>query len=131
MQSSVEQSVALAQITTTVGQLDLTQGPRARIADGLDHARSVAATWGHGWLGLVDDQGCFAGWVPEAALAGATSLDDLTPEPPAARVRSESTLREALEVILTASTPPAVVERADGTFEGLVQLEGIRQGLTG
>jgi hypothetical protein len=74
-------------------------------------------------------EGRFAGWVPEDEVRRAASLGDLHPVPPAARVRVESTLREALEVILTQQTPTAVVEDADGTFRGTVRLEAIRQGL--
>ena len=47
---------------------------------------------------------------------------DSVPRAPAARVRGESTLREALEVILTQRTPTAVVEDDDGRFRGLVEL---------
>ncbi len=53
------------------------------------------------------------------------------PRGPPPRARAESSLREALEVILTQRTPTAVVEDADGGFRGLVQLETIRQGLAG
>jgi osmoprotectant transport system ATP-binding protein len=111
-----------------VGDLDLSDGPWVRTGDDVARGRAVVARWGGGWLGLVEGDR-FAGWVPEAALQGCTSLRDLLPEPPAARVRAESTLREALEVILTSSTPTAVVENADGTFGGLVELEAIRRGL--
>ena len=100
------------------------------VAAGLDRARAVLAETGSEWLGLVADDR-FTGWVRHDDVTSARSLDDLDPEAPAARVRAESSLREALEVILTQRTPTAVVEDADGTFRGLVQLETIRQGLTG
>ena len=112
----------------TVGSLDLTGGPWTDTAAGLDAARSVVAATGSDWLGLVDHDR-FAGWVTAAAVAACTSLADLEPVPPAARVRTASTLREALEVILTQQTPTAVVEDVDGRFRGLVELEAIRQGL--
>ena len=60
-----------------------------------------------------------------------TSLDDLEPAPPAARVHPDSTLREALEIILTSHSAAAVVEDDDGCFSGLVELEAIRRGLAG
>jgi len=81
-----------------------------------------------GWLGLVKD-GRFAGWVDAEALAGAPTVDDLDPVPPAAKVSADSSLREALEVILTSRSAAAVVEDADGRFRGLVELEAIRRGL--
>jgi osmoprotectant transport system ATP-binding protein len=112
----------------TVGELDLDHGPWSDVADGIDAARKVVTSTGSAWLGLVAD-GRFAGWVTAAEVADGRSLEDLTPVPPAARVRAESTLREALEVILTQRTPTAVVEDATGRFRGLVELEAIRQGL--
>ena len=116
---------------STVGDLDLTDGPWVRVQDAVERGRAAVTRWGGGWLGLVSDDDRFAGWVREADLDGCTSLRDLRPEAPAARIRAESTLREALEVILTSSTPTAVVEHADGTFRGMVELEIIRRGLAG
>ena len=112
----------------TVGSLELEGGAWTDVSAGVDAARQVLASTTSGWLGLVAD-GRFAGWVTAAEVAEATSLGDLSPAPPAARVRAESTLREALEVILTQRTPTAVVEDAEGRFQGLVELEAIRQGL--
>jgi osmoprotectant transport system ATP-binding protein len=112
----------------TVGSLDLEGGSWTDVAAGIDGARSVLAATGSHWLGLVADDR-FAGWVTADAVAVAPSLADLAPVPPAARVGTASTLREALEVILTQQTPTAVVEDADGRFRGLVELEAIRQGL--
>jgi hypothetical protein len=82
----------------------------------------------NGWIGLVKDQR-FAGWISDDALAQVASLDDLDPLPAAARIRPDSTLREALEVILTSRSASAVVEDVDGQFQGLVELEAIRRGL--
>ncbi len=113
----------------TVGSLDLGGGHWVDRTAGVERAKEVLATTGSGWLGLVDD-GRFAGWVTEDEVLGCSSLDDLRPVPPAARVDTDSTLREALEVILTQDTPTAVVEDPDGRFRGLVQLEALRQGLT-
>jgi osmoprotectant transport system ATP-binding protein len=112
----------------TVGSLDLEGGPWTDVGAGVEAARKVLAATGSSWLGLVAD-GRFAGWVTAAEVADCRSLDDLEPVPPAARVRAESTLREALEVILTQRTPTAVVEDDDGRFRGLVELEAIRRGL--
>ena len=111
-----------------VEDLDLSHEVVADPALGLDALRQAVAASPVGWLGLVRDDR-FAGWVDEAALARATAVDDLEPLPPVARVAPDSTLREALEVILTSRSASAVVEDADGRFHGLVELEAIRRGL--
>jgi osmoprotectant transport system ATP-binding protein len=113
---------------STVGSLDLDGGAWIEVGAGVAAAKEVLARTGSGWLGLVAD-GRFAGWVTAAEVDGASALADLEPVAPAARVRAHSTLREALEVILTQRTPTAVVEGPGGEFRGLVELEAIRQGL--
>ncbi|HJR25728.1 MAG TPA: ATP-binding cassette domain-containing protein [Acidimicrobiales bacterium] len=112
----------------TVASLDLDGGHWIDRSATVAAAEEVLARTGSDWLGLVED-GRFAGWVSATEVAAAASLGDLSPVPPAAKVRAESSLREALEVILTQRTPTAVVEDAEGRFRGLVQLEAIRQGL--
>jgi CBS domain containing-hemolysin-like protein len=67
--------------------------------------------------------------VPADEVRANGSLRNLRPEAPAAVVRTDSTLREALEVILTSSSSTAVVVDGDGAFEGTVSLESIREGL--
>jgi len=79
------------------------------------------------WVGVVRDHH-FLGWVPREALDGQRTMGEIVPEPPAAWVRPGSTLREALEVIMTSQSSAAVV--SDGErFQGIVTLEKIRAGL--
>jgi osmoprotectant transport system ATP-binding protein len=111
-----------------VADLALDGGLVSDVEAGIDAARAVLAK-GHGaWLGLIDG-GRFAGWVTIDEVEAADSLAELEPEPAAAVVRTDSTLREALEVILTSRSSTAVVVAADGTFGGTVTLEAIREGL--
>jgi osmoprotectant transport system ATP-binding protein len=111
-----------------VRDLDLQGGPWADVEVGLGGVRRAMSASPNGWIGLVKDQR-FAGWISDDALAQVASLDDLDPLPAAARIRPDSTLREALEVILTSRSASAVVEDVDGQFQGLVELEAIRRGL--
>jgi osmoprotectant transport system ATP-binding protein len=115
---------------TKVRDLDLTEGMWADVDLGLEGVRAAMTRSPAGWLGVVRD-GRFAGWVSADDLAGVTSLDDLEPTPPAARVDPDSSLREALEIILTSHSAAAVVEDGGGRFSGLVELEAIRRGLAG
>ena len=114
---------------STVADLDLGSGPWIdRDHATLDDARATLARTGGDWLGLVDDHR-FVGWVHADEIARCASLQHLAPIPPAARVQPDSTLRQALEVILTSRSAAAVVEDAAGRFSGVVELEAIRQGL--
>ena len=113
-----------------VSDLDLRGGIWVDVSVGLDGVRAAMADSPAGWLGLVDDHR-FIGWISADPLAAVASLDDLDPAPPLARIRPESSLREALEIILTSRSAAAVVEDDTGRFCGLVELEAIRRGLAG
>jgi osmoprotectant transport system ATP-binding protein len=111
-----------------VRDLDLSIGPWVDRDSDLAEAKSVLDRDGGGWIGLIGD-GLFLGWVSAADVERAGSVDEFMPESPAARVSPDSTLREALELILTSHSSAAVVEEDDGRFCGVVQLETIRRGL--
>jgi osmoprotectant transport system ATP-binding protein len=111
-----------------VRDLDLGTGPWVHRDSDLAEAKAVLDRDGGGWIGLIGD-GLFLGWVAAAEVERASSVDEFSPEPPAARVSPDSTLREALELILTSHSAAAVVEDDDGAFRGVVQLETIRRGL--
>jgi len=111
-----------------VRELDLDEGPVVSTDASPDDARATLDRTGSRWLGLIDEKR-FIGWVPADEVRANGSLRNLRPEAPAAVVRADSTLREALEVILTSRSSTAVVVDGDGTYEGTVSLESIREGL--
>jgi len=113
-----------------VRDLHLDGGIWVDVSAGLAGVRAAMDRSAVGWLGLVRDQR-FTGWISADELAAVSALDDLDPAPPLARVSPESSLREALEIILTSHSAAAVVEDQAGHFSGLVELEAIRRGLTG
>ena len=75
--------------------------------------------------------GRFAGWISDDDLGQGHVARRPRARASAARVHPDSTLREALEIILTSHSAAAVVEDDDGRFSGLVELEAIRRGLAG
>ena len=120
----------------TVSELALDPGPVVDRTGSADEVRAALAGSGLDWLGVVDD-GRLQGWISadaaEVALSRAGSaapLADALLEPVVARLQPTSTLRAALELILTARSPTALVTDADGTYLGSVTLETIRSGLT-
>ncbi len=94
-----------------------------------DDARSAMAAHRSDWFGLTAD-GVFLGWVPRTALADGRPLADLPRTVPAAQVAATSTLRAAMEIIMTSDTSVAVVDDG-GKFGGVVTLERIRAALAG
>jgi osmoprotectant transport system ATP-binding protein len=113
----------------TVGDLPFEPGPV--IAVTADPAAGIAVIDEHrsDWLGLVDDE-VFLGWVPRDQIVAGGALADAERHVPAAQVAPSSTLRSALEVIMTSRTSVAVINDG-GRFRGTVTLERIRAGLAG
>jgi osmoprotectant transport system ATP-binding protein len=107
-----------------VADLPFNKGPVIDVDASADDAREAMATHRTDWIGLVDD-GAFLGWVDGRGLDGGGGVRDLPRERPAAQVTPDSTLREAMEIIMTSSTSVAVIDD-DGGFGGVVTLEGIR-----
>ncbi len=107
-----------------VADLPHERGPVIELDEGDDEAREVMASQRTDWIGLVAD-GVFLGWVDARGMSNGTRLADLPRERPAAQLASDSSLREAMEIIMTSSTSVAVIDD-DGRFGGVVTLEGIR-----
>lgn len=110
-----------------VSDLELSGGPVVRAEATPTEARRVMDREASNWVGVVRGER-FLGWVPREALDGQGTVGEIEAAPPAALVRPGSSLREALEVIMTSHSSAAVV--ADGErFGGVVTLEKIRAGL--
>jgi osmoprotectant transport system ATP-binding protein len=112
---------------STVSQLPYEQGPVVDIETDVATARKVMTDLHSEWLGILVD-GSFAGWVPQTQVEDGSPLADLPRFPPAGRVTPQSTLRNAMEVIMNSNTSVAVIDD-DGRFGGVVTLEAIRRAL--
>ena len=97
-----------------------------------DEAEQAIAREGTDWLGITID-GRFAGWTRvddvRAARADGTPLTDVERFPPSAQVEPTSTLRAAMELIMSSNSSVAVIHDA-GRFGGVVTLEDIRRALS-
>ena len=116
----------------TVSALRFHQGPVVDQAAGYDEAERAIAREGTDWLGITID-GRFAGWTRvddvRAARADGTPLAEVERFPPSAQVEPTSTLRAAMELIMSSNSSAAVIQDA-GSFGGVVTLEDIRRALS-
>ena len=111
----------------TVADLPHERGPVVEVASPIAEAEAVMARYSSEWIGVVDDSR-FLGWVSGADLASSETLAEAPRSLPAAQVTSDSTLRSAMQVIMTSHTSVAIIDD-DGRFGGVVTLESIRAGL--
>jgi len=107
-----------------VADLPFNRGPVIDLDGSPEEARDAMAAHRTDWVGLTDDR-VFLGWIDGRELRNGDAVRDRPRERPAAQVHPDSTLREAMEIIMTSSTSVAVIED-DGQFGGVVTLEGIR-----
>ena len=115
-----------------VSALRFHQGPVVDQAAGYDDAERVIAIEGTDWLGITIDGG-FAGWARvddvRAARVNGAPLADVERFDPIAQIAPTSTLRAAMELIMSSNSSAAVINDA-GKFGGVVTLEDIRRALS-
>jgi osmoprotectant transport system ATP-binding protein len=103
-----------------VGQTRLSRGPVVAPTDTAGQARAVMASEGTDWVAVVDD-GRLLGWVAEDSLDGDGSpIADVSPRPFRAVVHPGTTLKGALDVIVTSQTRVAVVVDGGDAADGAV-----------
>jgi len=111
----------------TVADLPFNRGPVVAAADGAAAARRVMEEYATEWVGVTSDD-VFLGWVHVDDLQDNVPLESAPRSVPAAQVQPGSTLRNAMQIIMTSHTSAAVIED-EGRFDGIVTLERIRASL--
>ena len=112
----------------TVADLVLLPGPVIDITASVAEARAALETHGTEWLGLIAD-GDFTGWAWASDLNDAVDLATVKVRRTVATVSPQSTLREALELILNARSEVAIVLEDNHRYLGAVSVESIRRSL--
>jgi osmoprotectant transport system ATP-binding protein len=114
-----------------VSALRFHQGPVVDVTATHDDAQRAMAAEGSDWLGIIID-GRFAGWTKaadvEAARAARRPLAEVERFDPIAQIEPSSTLRAAMELIMSSNSSVAVIDDG-GRFGGVVTLEDIRRAL--
>jgi osmoprotectant transport system ATP-binding protein len=89
-------------------------------------ALSEMDRFGFDWCSVVEDDELF-GWVDRESLRGAARVSDVDPKPFTAYVTKSSSLRQALDAIVTSRTNVAVVATEGQRYAGILTLERISQ----
>jgi len=111
-----------------VRDIDVQEGPVCSSDAAPDEARREMARFGFGWVSVVD-AGELKGWVDLAALEGRARVGDATPRPFSVSVTRDSTLRQALDSIVTSRTQVAVVLEETQRYAGILTIERISEGV--
>jgi osmoprotectant transport system ATP-binding protein len=107
-----------------VVDIGVEEGPAVTSSTPPDQARREMERFGTDWVAVVDD-GKLQGWVDRAALDGVSRLAEASPRPFSAYVAEESSLREALDAIVTSRTNVAVVLGEGQEYLGVLTVERI------
>lgn len=107
-----------------VSDIRVEEGPVVRPDARVDEARRQMEKFDFDWVSVVDD-GELRGWVDERALEGCSVVSEASPRPFSAYVTEDSTLRQALDSIVTSRTQVAVVASEGQRYAGILTLERI------
>ncbi|MFZ0627434.1 MAG: ABC transporter ATP-binding protein [Acidimicrobiia bacterium] len=111
-----------------VADAELEPGPFVELGTGIDEARRVMGVNGTDWLGLLD-RGRLLGWVG-ADEVDSRPLSIIEPRPFLVTLMSNSSLRQALDAVVTGHARVAVVVDDAGMYLGMLDLEAIAEEIT-
>ncbi|MDP9495180.1 MAG: ATP-binding cassette domain-containing protein [Actinomycetota bacterium] len=110
-----------------VSKVGIERGPVVDVSADIDEARRVMNDHSVDWLGLLEGDRLL-GWVNASQLDGG-DLRLLEPRPFLVSLDSQSSLREALDAVVTSHARIAVVVD-DGVYRGMLDLESIAEEIT-
>jgi osmoprotectant transport system ATP-binding protein len=110
----------------SVSDIDLEEGPVVAPSASVEEARKAMARFDTVWVSVIDN-GVLVGWVDEAALEGKGTVGEAEPRRFSAYVTVRSSLRAALDSIVTSRTNVAVVVEEEQRYLGILRLERISQ----
>jgi osmoprotectant transport system ATP-binding protein len=114
----------------TVGDASLSKGPLVAETASADDARATMAELGYDWVAVCDGDDRLRGWIGAAELDGAATVGELTPKPFLSVVTADTTLKAALDGIVTSRTRVAMAVDADGRYLGMLTVDDLAEGVT-
>jgi osmoprotectant transport system ATP-binding protein len=113
----------------TVGDASLSKGPVVAATASADDARATMAELGYDWVAVCDGDDRLRGWIGAAELDGVATVGELTPEPFLTVVTADTTLKAALDGIVTSRTRVAMAVDADGHYLGMITVDDLAEGI--
>ena len=104
-----------------VRDIQIEEGPVVAPSSTSHEARRMMEKFDTDWTSVVDD-GELRGWVGVDDVDGHERVSETAPKPFSAHVTYDSTLREALDAIVTSRTNVAVVARQGQRYERILTL---------
>ncbi|HEX6207976.1 MAG TPA: ABC transporter ATP-binding protein [Actinomycetota bacterium] len=111
-----------------VADIEVEEGPMVAPTDDVPTALAEMERSGVGWASVIEE-GRLLGWVDPGCLEGMTSVGQYPPRRFSATVTDRSSLREALDTIVTSRTNVAVVVTDGGRYRGVLTLEKLTREL--
>lgn len=106
-----------------ISSVSLDQGPVVRSSDTPAHAIEVANRYGLDWIAVADGDRLH-GWTPLDGLDSATTAGEASLEPFRTRLQASSSLKEALDVVVSSRESVAAVFDGD-TYLGMLTADAI------
>ncbi len=107
-----------------VSEIEVEDGPVVSPDDTVQRAADVMQEFDSTWVSVVQE-GELLGWVDAGDLKGKGKVGEASPERFSAYVTAESSLREALDSLITSETQVAAVVWEGQRYRGVLNLERI------
>ncbi|MDQ4149751.1 MAG: betaine/proline/choline family ABC transporter ATP-binding protein [Actinomycetota bacterium] len=107
-----------------VAEIEVDRGPVASLTATVEDALVEMKRWGDDWVSVLDGRRLL-GWVDRKMLPSRGTIAEVTPKPFDAAVTAESSLREALDALVTSKTKVAAVVEDGQRYRGVLTLQRI------
>ncbi len=107
-----------------VAEIQIEEGPVVAPGAAAEEARRAMEKYDFDWVSVVDE-GELLGWVDGDALKDKATVAQAEPRPFSAYVTTNSTLRQALDSIVTSRTQVAVVASEGQRYQGILTLDRV------
>jgi osmoprotectant transport system ATP-binding protein len=107
-----------------VGEIEVEEGPVVSPDASVEETVAEMERFGFDWVSVVKD-GELLGWVDRRSVDGKRTVGEAAPRKFSAYVEAKSSLREALDSIVTSRTQVAVVVTEGQRYRGILTLDRI------